>query len=155
MSISDILNHSSLGGVGPKCLSTTPIPYFLGYFLCIMDPRVPILISLPHKTTKQKIFFVAQQACRDERKTTLLAAATRRYVKKQEFKTGRCKAGRPPDRKVGPRGAKKSFRRREPQEVKKNPKALQKAVRRVLQSQYAKVYKDLRGRFKKVRSLVK
>ena len=107
------------------------------------------------KTAKQKIFFVAQRVRREERKTTLQAAATRRYVKKHKFKTGRCKAGRPPDRKVGPRGAKKSFRRREPQEVKKTPKALQKAVRRVLQGQYAKVYKDLRGKFKKGRSLVK
>ena len=88
------------------------------------------------KTAKQKIFFVAQGARREERKTTLQAVATRRYVKNKDFKTGRCKAGRPPDRKVGPRGAKKSFRRREPQEVKKTPKALQKAVRRVLQSQY-------------------
>ena len=107
------------------------------------------------KTAKQKIFFVAQRVRREERKTTLQAAATRRYVKKHKFKTGRCKAGRPPDRKVGPRGAKKSFRRREPQEVKKTPKALQKAVRRVLQSQYEKVYKDLRGKFKKLRSSVK
>ena len=107
------------------------------------------------KTAKQKIFFVAQGARREEGKTTLQAAATRRYVKKHKFKTGRRKAGRPPDRKVEPRGAKKSFRRREPQVRKKTPKALQKEVRRVLQSQYAKVYKDLRGKFKKVRSLVK
>ena len=107
------------------------------------------------KTAKQKIFYVAQGVRREERKTTLQAAATRRYVKKHKFKTGRRKAGRPPDRKVEPRGAKKSFRRRELQEVKKTPKALQKAVRRVLQSQYEKVYKDLRGKFKKVRSLVK
>ena len=107
------------------------------------------------KTAKQKTFFVAQGARRKERKTTLQAAATRRYVKKHKFMTGRCKAGRPPDRIVGLRGAKKSFRRREPQELKKTPKALQKAVRRVLQSQYEKVYKDLRGKFKKVRSLVK
>ena len=107
------------------------------------------------KTAKQKTFFVAQGARREERKTTLQAAATRRYVKKHKFKTGRRKAGRPPDRKIELRGAKKSFRRREPQEVKKTPKALQKAVRRVLQSQYEKVYKDLRGKFKKVRSLVK
>ena len=107
------------------------------------------------KTAKQKTFFIAQGARREERKTTLQAAATRRYVKKHKFKTGRRKAGRPPDRKVEPRGAKKSFRRREPQVRKKTPKALQKEVRRVLQSQYAKVYKDLRGKFKKVRSLVK
>ena len=107
------------------------------------------------KTAKQKIFYVAQGVRREERKTTLQAAATRRYVKKHKFKIGRRKAGRPPDRKVEPRGAKKSFRRRELQEVKKTPKALQKAVRRVLQSQYEKVYKDLRGKFKKVRSLVK
>ena len=107
------------------------------------------------KTAKQKTFFVAQGARREERKTTLQAAATRRYVKKHKFKTGRRKAGRPPDREVEPRGAKKSFRRREPQEVKKTPKALQKAVRKVLQSQYAKVYKDLRGKFKKLRSSVK
>ena len=107
------------------------------------------------KTAKQKIFFVAQGARREERKTTLQAAATRRYVKKHKFKTGRRKAGRPPDLKVEPRGAKKSYRR-EPQEVrKKTPKALQKAVRRVLQGQYEKVYKDLKGKFKKVRSLVK
>ena len=109
------------------------------------------------KTAEQKTFFMTRGECRARRKRdmTLRAAATRRYVKKHMFKTGRRKAGRPPDRKVGPRGAKKSFRRREPQEVKKTPKALQKAVRRVLQSQYEKVYKDLRGKFKKVRSLVK
>ena len=107
------------------------------------------------KTAKQKTFFVAQGACREERKTTLQAAATRRYVKKHKFKTGRRKAGRPPDRKVEPRGAKKSFRRREPQEVKKTPETLQKAVRRVLKGQYEKVYKDLKGKFKKVRSSVK
>ena len=76
-------------------------------------------------------------------------------MKNKDLKTGRCKAGRPPDRKVGPRGAKKSFRRCELQEVKKTPKALQRAVRRVLQSQYVKVYEDLRGKFKIVRSLVK
>ena len=109
------------------------------------------------KSAKRKIFFMTRGARieKKKRKTTLQAAATRRYVKSHEFKTGRGKAGRPPDRKVEPRGAKISFRRREPQEVKKTPKALQKAVRQVLQSQYAKVYKDLRGKFKKVRSLVK
>ena len=107
------------------------------------------------KTAKQKIFFVAQRARREERKTTLQAAATRRYVKKHKFKTGRRKAGRPPDRKVGPRGAKKSFRRHEPQEVKKTSKALQKAVRRARRCEYEKVYKDLKGKFKKGRSLVK
>ena len=107
------------------------------------------------KTAKQKTFFVAQRARREERKTTLQAAAIRIYVKKHKFKTGRCKAGRPPDRKVEPRGAKKSYRR-EPQEVrKKTPKALQKAVRRARRCEYKKVYKDLRGKFKKVRSLVK
>ena len=109
------------------------------------------------KSAKRKIFFMmrGERRARRKRDTTLRAAATRRYVKNKDLKTGRCKAGRPPDRKVEPRGAKKSFRRREPQEVKKTPKALQKAVRRVLQGQYAKVYKDLRGKFKKVRSLVK
>ena len=109
------------------------------------------------KTAEQKTFFMTRGERRAQRKRdmTLRAAATRRYVKNKDFKTGRCKAGRPPDCKVGPRGAKKSFRRREPQELKKTPKALQKAVRRVLQSQYEKVYKDLRGKFKKVRSLVK
>ena len=103
------------------------------------------------KTAKQKTFFVAQGARREERKTTLQAAATRRYVKKHMFKTGRCKAGRPPDRKVEPQGAKKSFRRREPQEVKKTPKALQKAVRRARRCEYEKVYKDLKGKFKKLK----
>ena len=109
------------------------------------------------KTAEQKTFFMMRGERRAGRKRdmTLRAAATRRYVKNKDFKTGRCKAGRPPDRKVEPRGAKKSFRRRRPQEVKKTPKALQKAVRRVLQSQYEKVYKDLKGKFKKVRSLVK
>ena len=109
------------------------------------------------KTAEQRTFFMTrgERKARRKRDTTLQTAATRRNVKKHKFKTGRRKAGRPPDRKVGLRGAKKSFRRREPQEVKKNPKALQKAVRRVLQSQYEKVYKDLRGKFKKVRSLVK
>ena len=109
------------------------------------------------KTAEQKTFFMTrgERRARRKRDMTLRAAATRRYVKNKDFKTGRCKAGRPPDRKVEPRGAKKSYRR-EPQEVrKKTPKALQKAVRRVLQSQYEKVYKDLRGKFKKVRSLVK
>ena len=109
------------------------------------------------KTAEQKTFFMTRGVRRARRKrdTTLRAAATRRYVKNKDFKTGRCKAGRVPDRKVGPWGAKKSFRRRELQRVKKTPKALQKAVRKVLQSQYTKVYKDLRGKFKKVRSLVK
>ena len=86
---------------------------------------------------------------------TLQGAATQRHAKVRDFKIGWRTAGRPPDRKVEPRGAKKSFRRREPQEVKKTPKALQKAVRKVLQSQYEKVYKDLRGKFKKLRSFVK
>ena len=107
------------------------------------------------KTAKQKTFFVAQRARREERKTTLQAAAIRIYVKKHKFKTGRRKAGRPPDCKVGPRGAKKSFRRHEPQEVKKTSKALQKAVRRARRCEYEKVYKDLKGKFKKVRSIVK
>ena len=107
------------------------------------------------KTAKQKIFFVAQGAHREERKTTLQAAAPRRYVKNKDFKTGRCKAGRPPDRKVEPRGAKKSYRR-EAQEVrKKTPKALQKAVRRARRCEYKKVYKDLKGKFKKLKSSVK
>ena len=109
------------------------------------------------KTAEQKTFFMTRREGRARRKRdmTLRAAATRRYVKNKDFKTGRCKAGRQPDRKVEPRGAKKSYRR-EPQEVrKKTPKALQKAVRRVLQSQYEKVYKDLRGKFKKLRSSVK
>ena len=108
------------------------------------------------KSAKRKIFFMTRGARIEKRKReTTPQAAVRRVRKKKDFKTGRRKAGRPPDRKVEPRGAKKSYRR-EPQEVrKKTPKALQKAVRRVLQSQYEKVYKDLRGRFKKVRSLVK
>ena len=109
------------------------------------------------KTAEQKTFFMTrgERRARRKRDMTLRAAATRRYVKNKDFKTGRCKAGRPPDRKVEPRGAKKSYRR-EPQEVrKKTPKALQKAVRKVLQSHYEKVYKDLKGKFKKVRSLVK
>ena len=108
------------------------------------------------KSAKRKIFFMTRGARIGKKKReTTLQAASRRVRKNKDFKTGRCKAGRPPDRKVGPRGAKKSFRRREPQVRKKTPKALQKEVRRVLQSQYAKVYKDLRGKFKKVRSLVK
>ena len=88
------------------------------------------------KTAEQKTFFMTrgERRARRKRDMTLRAAVTRRYVKNKDFKTGRCKAGRPPDRKVEPRGAKKSYRR-EPQEVrKKTPKALQKAVRRVLQS---------------------
>ena len=109
------------------------------------------------KTAEQRTFFMTrgERRARRKRDTTLRAAATRRYVKNEDFKTGRRKAGRPPDRKVEPRGAKKSFRRREPQEVKKNPKALQKAVRRARRCEYEKVYKDLKGKFKKVRSLVK
>ena len=108
------------------------------------------------KSAKRKIFFMMRGARRGKKKReTTLQAASRRVRKNKDFKTGRCKAGRPPDSKVEPRGAKKLFRRRKPQEVKKTPKALQKAVRRVLQSQYEKVYKDLRGKFKKVRSLVK
>ena len=108
------------------------------------------------KSAKRKIFFVMQGVrIRKKKRETTLRAAARRVQENKDFKTGRCKAGRPPDRKVGPRGAKKSFRRRKPQEVKKTPKALQKAARRVLQSQYEKVYKDLKGKFKKVRSLVK
>ena len=108
------------------------------------------------KSAKGKIFFMTRGARIGKKKRdTTPQAAARRERKNKDFKTGRCKAGRPPDRKVEPRGAKKSFRRRELQEVKKTPKALQKAVRRVLQSQYEKVYKDLRGKFKKVRSLVK
>ena len=108
------------------------------------------------KSAKRKIFFMTRGARIEKKKReTTPQAAVRRVRKNKDFKTGRCTAGRPPDLKVGPRGAKKSFRRREPQELKKTPKALQKAVRRVLQSQYEKVYKDLRGKFKKVRSLVK
>ena len=109
------------------------------------------------KTAEQKTFFMTQgeRRARRKRDMTLRAAATRRYVKNKDFKTGRCKAGRPPDRKVEQRGAKKSYRS-EPQEVrKKTPKALQKAVRRARRCEYEKVYKDLKGKFKKVRSLVK
>ena len=109
------------------------------------------------KTAEQKTFFMTRREGRARRKRdmTLRAAATRRYVKNKDFKTGRCKAGRLPDRKVEPRGAKKSYRS-EPQEVrKKTPKALQKAVRRARRCEYEKVYKDLKGKFKKVRSLVK
>ena len=102
------------------------------------------------KSAKRKIFFMTRGARIEKKKReTTPQAAARRVRKNKDFKTGRCTAGRPPDLKVGPRGAKKSFRRREPQELKKTPKALQKAVRRVLQSQYEKVYKDLRGKFKK------
>ena len=105
------------------------------------------------KSAKRKIFFMTRGARIEKKKReTTPQAAARRVRKNKDFKTGRCTAGRPPDRKVGPR---KSFRRHEPQEVKKTPKALQKAVRKVLQSQHAKVYKDLRGKFKKVRSIVK
>ena len=108
------------------------------------------------KSAKRKIFFMTRGARIEKKKReTTPQAAARRVRKNKDFKTGRCTAGRPPDRKVEPRGAKKSFRRREPQEVKKTPKALQKAVRKVFQGQYAKVYKDLKGKFKKVRSLVK
>ena len=108
------------------------------------------------KSAKRKIFFMTRGARIEKKKReTTPQAAARKVQKNKDFKTGWCTAGRPPDRKVEPRGAKKSFRRCEPQEVKKTPKALQKAVRRVLQSQYEKVYKDLRGKFKKVRSLVK
>ena len=107
------------------------------------------------KSAKKTFFMTRGAHIGKKKRETILQAAARRVRKNKDFKTGRCKAGRPPDRKVGPRGAKKSFRRREPQEVKKNPKALQKAVRKVLQSQYEKVYKDLRGKFKKLRSSVK
>ena len=109
------------------------------------------------KTAEQKTFFMTrgERRARRKRDMTLRAAATRRYVKNKDFKTGRRKAGRPPDRKVEPRGAKKSYRR-EPQEVrKKTPKALQKAVRRARRCEYEKVYKDLKGKFKKLRSSVK
>ena len=104
-----------------------------------------VKLTTHEAAAKQKIVF------REERKTTLQAAATRRYVKNEDFKTGRCKAGRPPDCKVGPREAKKSLRRREPQEVKKTPKALQKAVRRARRCEYEKVYKDLKGKLKKTK----
>ena len=109
------------------------------------------------KTAEQKTFFMTrgERRARRKRDMTLRAAATRRYVKNKDFKTGRCKAGRPPDRKVEPRGAKKSYRR-EAQEVrKKTPKALQKAVRRARRCEYKKVYKDLKGKFKKLKSSVK
>ena len=109
------------------------------------------------KTAEQKTFFMTRGERRAGRKRdmTLRTTATRRYVKNKDFKTGRCKAGRPPDRNVEPRGAKKSYRR-EPQEVrKKTPKALQKAVRRARRCEYKKVYKDLKGKFKKLRSSVK
>ena len=108
------------------------------------------------KSAKRKVFFMTRGARIEKKKReTTPQAAARRVRKNKDFKTGRCKAGRPPDRKVEPRGAKKSYRR-EAQEVrKKTPKALQKAVRRARRCEYKKVYKDLKGKFKKVRSLVK
>ena len=81
------------------------------------------------KSAKRKIFFMTRGARIEKKKSeTTPQAAARRVRKNKDFKTGRCTAGRPPDRTVGLRGAKKLFRRREPQEVKKTPKALQRQL---------------------------
>ena len=109
------------------------------------------------KSAQRKIFFVTRGAQRVQKKRqmTLRGAVTHIYVKKQDFKSGGHEAGRLPDHKVVLRGAKKLYRRSEPQKLKeKTPNALQKAVTRVRQSEFKKVYKDLKGKFKELGSNV-
>ena len=56
------------------------------------------------KSAKRKIFFMTRGARIEKKKReTTPQAAARRVRKNKDFKTGRCKAGRPPDRKVNRR----------------------------------------------------